>query len=324
MRSLLRVVRGRRLTNKVTATGEVEQDLRWWTDVLSEPRELSLVTRAVTATITTDASDTGIGYVLEMDNLRTERSLAVEDSCMHINAKELEALLVCLRREGALLEDRKVIWYTDNVTARAAIMRQGTQQINQDTWNITKGILDILEHRNIAIVPKHVPGSLNKLADLLSRSTGEQPAERSWDGALLSIVQKWGPLEQDVFGTTREATVELESLEWAKQRALLKPPTSKIPEVLELLKLVAIKDKPTTPISLWKECAVLVTPLWKKAIWWETLKNLRADWISLGRLEEESLMPWQRRNGHPPAWTASLIRTGHSFGHREPERNIDV
>ena len=67
VRSLLRAIRGKRLTERITPTGEAELDLRWWMEILSAPRELGLTTKGASASITTDASDSGIGYVVELD-----------------------------------------------------------------------------------------------------------------------------------------------------------------------------------------------------------------------------------------------------------------
>lgn len=146
-----------------------EAELRWWLETLTQRRDLSLKQRGTTASISTDASDKAIGYVVEGEGWHKEGNRPVSNAYSHINTKELEALLVCLEREGEALENQRIIWYSDNMTARAAIRRQGTQNISQEAWETTKKILDILEEKNITIIAKHVPGSMNKKADALSR-----------------------------------------------------------------------------------------------------------------------------------------------------------
>ena len=48
------------------ASGEAREDLEWWKVALSGPLEMSLVLRPVEAAIATDASDTGLGAVLDV------------------------------------------------------------------------------------------------------------------------------------------------------------------------------------------------------------------------------------------------------------------
>ena len=43
--------------NLIEAKGEARTDLQWWAEKLKDKTELSLITKPVTASITTDASD---------------------------------------------------------------------------------------------------------------------------------------------------------------------------------------------------------------------------------------------------------------------------
>ena len=53
----------------------------------------------------------------------------VRDITEHINIKELNALLTTIKRYKEDLKGRNIIWFTDSVTAKAAIARQGTQAL---------------------------------------------------------------------------------------------------------------------------------------------------------------------------------------------------
>ena len=311
-KSLLRSVRGKKAGTMIVPSGEAESDLSWWLDTLNRTREMSLLSRATTASVATDASRESIGYILEVDGERIQKSLAVNDMNQHINVKELEALLRCLQLEGHRLEGRRVVWYTDNVTARAAVMRQGTQQIGQETWAVTKKILDILESRNICILAKHVPGSLNRCADSLSRESVENDA---WNEALKKITREWGPLELDLFGFTKEPSGILEDLHWAARRTLIEPPTKRIAEVLNFVELVLNKEEQRSPPSLWESCTIIITPTWMSAPWWTKLSVMRTAWLELGRIPDRSLAAWESRNFHAPSWTASLCCTKIPSGH---------
>ena len=59
-------------------------------------------------------------------------SAAVDGRGSHINLKELEALKKALTEHKEELTGRRVIWYTDSVTARAAIARQGSELKGKD------------------------------------------------------------------------------------------------------------------------------------------------------------------------------------------------
>lgn len=318
VRSLMRLLRGRKAGARVVPPQEAIEDLEWWLEALREKRELSLMQREVSASITTDASDVGVGYVLECGDTRVERSLGVEGRDASINARELEALLRCLENHGDVLKGRRVLWYTDSITARAAVMRQGTQNLCMDTWNVAKSILDFMEKWEIEIVAKHVPGALNRVADALSRP-GQ--AEDKWREALRKVASKWGPMELDPYGFTRASTGPIEDLRWAERRALLKPPIKSIPELLELLKLRLDGEPRREPPSFWEACAVLVTPTWRQSLWWNQLVRMRRDWVDLGPIQEEGFEGWEMRNSHPPSWTASLIATRGPCGLRPQGRS---
>ena len=302
------------------ASGEAREDLEWWKAALSGPLEMSLVLRPVEAAIATDASDTGLGAVLDVALPHTgklgvdgeagqqvaqlKESLLAQDPERHINEKELEALLRVLERHGERLRGQRVVWYTDSTTARAAIARQGTQRLSKGTWEVAKAVLDRSLAEGIELVPTHVPGRLNGAADGLSRP-GQ---ERSWmEEALARVTEAWGPLQEDPCGATREPTSLLEGLSWANTRALIWPKTGDLGRTLGLLGLVAADKPPEGPPALWPRLAIVVSPTWRGSAWWGDLERLRVSWLPLGRLQSPHLSAWAQRNGHWPEFTASLV-----------------
>lgn len=332
-RSLMKLMQTARKGHLLEATGEARDDLLWWLDRLRSLPRLSLKTQPVTAVISTDASDNGLGAVVEMFG-NTATSPQTLQGVMegrktleapsrnpnpHINAKEIEALLETLRQNQEQLENRRVLWYTDNTTAKAAIARQGTQNISSPAWEMTKEVVDLAARNNIELVPRWVPGRLNGGADKLSR-IGEKHSE--WKEALSKIFLTWGPLSEDPCGFTADPTAILETLEWAGKRTLLAPRTKDIGIVVPLLAKVATKEIPHSPPSAWEAMAVMITPLWRGARWWPLLEELRVSFLPLGRLKHPDLVGWEERNRHPSNWTASLIPTRTLCGHREQRRHI--
>lgn len=335
VRSLLHQIRRRPEGKLIQAEGEAREDLVWWLNALSHPVSFSLQLQPVSATITTDASEDWLGGIIELWNANQDKVGGAQGakgvqvsgvgtqqqqekqqetrrevfqgkasySEKHINIKELEALYEAVRTNIEKLEGRRALWFTDSTTAKAAIARQGTQNLSREAWATTKRILDLLQERNISLIPQHVPGRLNCGVDSLSRPTEEK---LSWEGALCRITEKWGPLQEDPCGFTREPTSNLETLEWRRRRTLLVPPIHSIGRVVELLRGVA-GQAPGTPPSAWERMCVLVTPLWRGATWWPALVRLRSEWMALGRLPHRGLRAWEERNGHQGDWTASLI-----------------
>lgn len=318
---------------RIPPLGEAREDLLWWQDTLSRPVVFPLEVKPLSATITTDASEHAIGALVEVWNpgapseaggrqeasrdaaARAERRIVQQragDPSKHVNVKELEALLQTIRQHRELLANRRAVWYTDSMVARAAVARQGTQRLGREAWDITKSIIDVMQDNNITLKPKHVPGRLNALVDSLSRPGEERLA---WDRALAEITGRYGPLEEDPCGWTREPTSELESMRWVQRRSLLVPHVSQIEPVLELLATMRCPPSQDPP-SAWPRMAVIVTPLWRGARWWPLLARLRHDFIHLGRLPHAHLEQWSMRNGHWPDWTASLICLSSTSGLR--------
>ena len=155
---------------------------------------------------------------------------------------------------------------------------------------------------------------------MLSRP-GEEKSE--WDRALTTIMGTWGPLSEDPLGFTGNPACLLESLQWAGRRTLLVSGPHQIGRILELLELVKDGSSLDGPVSICEGLVVLVTPLWRGASWWKRVEKLRTSIIDLGRLHSPLLRRWEERNGHPSAWTASLIHTKMPYGHQELKKHTE-
>ena len=238
-------------------------------------------------------------------------SAAVDGRGSHINLKELEALKKALTEHKEELTGRRVIWYTDSVTARAAIARQGSQNLKGKIW-------DLAQKQDISTLPKSAwkDECAGRWA-VKARTTIRGMAEGS-----AQLFTEWGPLNQDPCGVTRPTTVPLESLEWANGRSLLWPKIRQIPEIVELLEKVAARKRPSGIIPTWKRIAVIIVPAWKKTNWWNTLEGMAQEKRSLGRLSLGTLTAWEQRNAHPSEWSAFLIPTEKPGGPRRHEPSM--
>lgn len=321
-RSLIKTLQHTRKDKLITPEGEARDDLMWWEQTLRSTPRMSLKLLQTSGVVTTDASDTNVGAIIETfpdhptkkeekQRKKVEISLPVENKESHINIKELHALLQAIQKNKRELKGKKIIWYTDNCVARAAVAKQGSQRLSKEAWEETKRILDLVNKKRIQIVPQWIPGRLNCRADTLSRPS---ETKGEWEEALVKVTGEFGPLSEDPFGFTDAPTSIFSTLEWVGKRTLLVPRVHEIDNVLTLLGKVVTKEKSQLPPTAWKSLAVLVTPLWRGALWWPKLEALRAKYIPLGRLHSKELTRWEERNGHPSEWTASLIPIRKHFG----------
>ena len=158
-------------------------------EALQHPLSMPLAILPVTASLTTDASEATLGFSVVEGERRLEETRPSQDSRLSINSKELEAILRGLEAGKDLLRGRHVVLYTDNMTARAAVARQGTQRLSSKAWELSKAIVDRAEELGVRFLPRHVPGRLNAHADALSRPLEEREA---WEEALRRVTSAWG------------------------------------------------------------------------------------------------------------------------------------
>ena len=158
LRPILHLLQSRGAGGRIEAVGEAREDLQWWAEALASPLAMSLAVRPVTASITTDASEASVGFSVVAGSQRVEDTQPARDHRQSINSKELEAVLKGLEGGGELLRGRRVVLYTDNMTARAAVARQGTQQLSTRAWELSKAIVDKAQELGVELLPRHVPG----------------------------------------------------------------------------------------------------------------------------------------------------------------------
>ncbi|KAK7090315.1 hypothetical protein V1264_010130 [Littorina saxatilis] len=91
-------------------------------------------------------------------------------SSWHINALELEAVFLGLQSFLSLVTDKHVRVRTDNTTVAAYINRQGGSRSLTLSGKACQILIWCSQHR-ILLSAKYLPGSLNVLADSLSRSS---------------------------------------------------------------------------------------------------------------------------------------------------------
>lgn len=165
---------------------------------------------------------------------------------------------------------------SDNATAVAYINRQGGTR-SKVLQSLAKGILSWAELHTLSLSAVHLKGTLNRVADFLSRN---QILEAEWQlnpEVFQLIVQKWGRPRVDLFATQEnsqmsrffslnrnEASLGVDALaqDWKFHLCYAFPPFQLIPRVI-----AKIRKEETT--------VILITPFWPKRPWFSSLLQMQ-------------------------------------------------
>ena len=152
---------------------ESKQHLKFWSEQhsytpITIPNFITLET-----TFHTDASQTGWGAVIqtqEDESLHVQGSWSTEDSHLHINVKELKAVLLTLKSCSHLVQNHLIKIFSDNkvtvtwLNKEAAIRSEAARDILFQWLKLKKSL-------NLQIKAYYIKGTENLTADALSRST---------------------------------------------------------------------------------------------------------------------------------------------------------
>ncbi len=203
-----------------------------------------------------------------------------EESTWSINALELLAIVRALQRAPTNWTGQKMMVVTDNTTAVAYLNHQGGTR-SRKLMDITSQIFQLLEDGNMTVRSRHIPGRLNKIADLLSRPS--QVISTEWTlhpDIFQQVCRVWGTPEVDLMATYMNAQLpvyvspapdpeasgeESLSTEWSWQFLYCFPPWAQISATL--LKLQSLHNK----------TMILIAPMWPSKPWFPLLLSLLLD-----------------------------------------------
>ena len=191
-----------------------------------------------------------------------------------MNWKELQAIYLTVIHFLPQLGGKAVRVWTDNWTALACIRRQGSLH-SPKLWNLTKELLEFCVLHQITLVPSHLQGILNVLADKGSRQ-GPISTEWSLDPDSFHEICAWaGTPQVDLFATRFNAQLynfvspcpdpsalymDAFSRDWDEWDSIFL-----FPPFLLLQKVVA-------RLKVFKGKGFLIAPYWPSAPWFVTLK----------------------------------------------------
>ena len=144
-------------------------------------------------------SDKGWGSHLEQSS--TKGLWSDQEKRLHINVLELKAVSLALRRFKDQCQNQTVLVATENSTVVAYINKQGGTHSAEMCALLWK-IMTWCHHYHITLKARHIPGCLNVMADLLSRSNQVRSTEWSLHPQVFKqICHKWFTPHVDLFAT---------------------------------------------------------------------------------------------------------------------------
>jgi hypothetical protein len=158
----------RKPTHKTRLSPDFMDSISWWQMALKLFPGKYVLLDSTEHCVYLDASDQGSGFVYDADwgyvNWTCD---APEMTDWHINAKETVTAVFAARRWAPSWRNSKVIFHTDNVTARAYIHRGSGRIPFLMPWLKELHWYSVIYNFEISAV--WVPGNLNVLPDMISR-----------------------------------------------------------------------------------------------------------------------------------------------------------
>ena len=251
--------------------------LRWWGCTSILDNGTALHTPKAEVLIFTDASTTGWGAHCQGEDI--QGSWEVHQRSLHINVLELRTILIALRLFPHLIKGKRVLILCDNSAAVSHLQKCGGVR-SWPLYSLSWLIFSKVTKLDIHLQVRHIPGSLNVIADRLSRKGQLMPSEWSLHPQIFSQICKalYTPMV-DAFATAAnnklplyfspvpdEMAYGVDSLStpWLNLSLYVFPPTAILTKVVQ--KIAA------------EPCQVLlIAPFWPSQIWFWDLVHMSTD-----------------------------------------------
>ena len=173
--------------------------LDWWQNPSNVMKGADLHPKDHSIQLFSDASNEGWGAHLDQNS--KQGLWSDQEKWLHINVLELKAVSLALQNFKDQCQKQTVLVATDNSTVVAYINKQGGTHSTEMCALLWK-IMTWCHHYHITLKARHIPGCLNVMADLLSRSNQVQTTEWSRHPQIFKqICQRWVTPHVDVFAT---------------------------------------------------------------------------------------------------------------------------
>ena len=318
LRAIYRVVRETRAdcssskagwARRVQMSAEALDEAAWWNDALGAWNGRSVRPRPHTATMTTDASESGFGATLEMNgtSLRLAGMWTEGEARKPSNWRELATVGIALNHWSRRLAGQSVLIRSDNTTTIAYVNRFGGRY--KDLQDLARKMLTSAWAARIELKAVHIPGVLNVISDELSRQQ-DRSDWRLRKRAFLRLEKRFGPHSVDRFATRANRRLprfnsrlpepgaeaqDAMSQDWSQENNYCCPPFAMISRVLRLAETQRAE-------------MTLVAPRWLHATWWPRLARICREMLPLSRADFKAgrsgkVEPWS--NG---AWEMAAFK----------------
>ena len=237
------------LDNLLPWTEAIAAHLDWWQNPSNVMKGADLHPKDHSIQLFTDASNEGWGAHLDQNS--TKGLWSDREKRLHINVLELKAVSLALRDFKDQCQNQTVLVATDNSTVVAYINKQGGTHSAEMCALLWK-IMTWCHHYHITLKARHIPGCLNVMADLLSRSNQVQSTEWSLHPQVFKqICQKWFTPHVDLFAThlnhklplyvspipdPRAWDIDALNINWTNLTAYAYPPTALLHKVIQKIR----------------------------------------------------------------------------------------
>ena len=184
---------------------DVHTPLQWWMSPYDLLQEVPLHPLLPQLQHFTNASAEGWGAHLTSHH--TFGMWTPSQRSLHINNLELLAAHLALQHFLPVVINKVIIVMTDNTTVVGQIKNQGVTH-SRSLYHQTVHLLEWADSRHITLVPRHIPGHLNVVADHLSRR--QQIMNAKWKLSLQVLHHVWliwGQPHVDQFATSETASL---------------------------------------------------------------------------------------------------------------------
>ena len=254
---------------------EITDVLLWWSQPAFWNLTVTLEPFVAQFHLFSDASQYGWGA--HMGAMTASGEWSVAERKEHINVLECKAVWLALDRFHDLVKNSAVLLFTDNTTTMAYINKEGGTKSYQ-MYIITRDLLLWCHQRNVRLKATHIKGSMNVMADLLSRNQNTVNTEWSLHPAVVqSLWTQWFVPQIDLFATfynkklplyvspfpdPEALCVDALSMNWNNLRAYAFPPFA-------ILKQVMRKLEQSQNCEL-----IMIAPFWPNQTWFAVLESL--------------------------------------------------
>ena len=180
----------------VLLSSKAKSDLKWWHEHL-DTEFVDVRVKTPDKEVFADASD--IGWGGHIGNQNTGGKWSEHENSLHINEKELLAVLYSLKSLCSDLRNETIKVVSDNTTCVNYINGQGGRK--QKCYDITRDIWEWAICNHIWLIAVHLPGKLNVRADMLSRKLRGNKEWKLDSTIFQKINDRFGPSNFDLFAS---------------------------------------------------------------------------------------------------------------------------